>query len=110
VNHRLAGLRTELETARWLAYRVPWLQERGEPAGTAASIAKLYGSELVQRIARAATDVLGPPGGLLPGSQRAELDGLAAFRYLDTLSATIGAGTSEIQRMLIATRGLGLPR
>lgn len=106
---RLAGLRTELEAARWLAYRVPWLQESGQRSGTEASIAKLYGSELLQRVARAATEILGPYGGLLHGSPR-EADGEAPQAYLASLSATIGAGTSEIQRMLIAWRGLGLPR
>lgn len=106
---RVAGLRTELEAARWLAYRVPWLQEAGQQSGTEASIAKLYGSELLQRIARAATELLGPYGGLLHGSPR-EVEGEAPQAYLSSLAATIGAGTSEIQRMLIAWRGLGLPR
>lgn len=106
---RIAGLRIELEAARWLAYRVPWLQEAGQRSGTEASIAKLFGSELLQRVARAAVELLGPYGALLHGSPR-EADGEAPQAYLASLSATIGAGTSEIQRMLIAWRGLGLPR
>ncbi len=110
VRHRLAGLRAELEAARLLAYRVAWLQERGERPSYEASVSKLYGSELAQRVARAATEILGPYGGLLPGSPRTELGGDPAQRYLSTVAATIGAGTSEIQRNLIAMRGLGLPR
>jgi alkylation response protein AidB-like acyl-CoA dehydrogenase len=70
---------------------------------------KLYGSELQQRIANTAVRLLGPAGQLLDGG-RAPLNGRIPATYMATVAATIAAGTSEIQRNIIATRGLGLPR
>jgi len=61
-------------------------------------------------LAETAMDVFGPYGLLTGESQWIPFRGLASWGYLDCVSATIGAGTSEIQRNIIATRGLGLPR
>jgi alkylation response protein AidB-like acyl-CoA dehydrogenase len=75
-----------------------------------ASISKLYGSELSQRIAATGIKMLGLAGGLDGGSASAPLGGALARSYLGAVSSTIAAGTSEVQRNIIAQRGLGLPR
>mgnify|MGYP000020589409 CR=1 FL=1 len=105
----LAGHVVENEVGRLLAYRVAWMQSAGKIPNYEASMTKLYGSELQQRIANTAVRLLGPAGQLLDGG-RAPLNGRIPATYMATVAATIAAGTSEIQRNIIATRGLGLPR
>ena len=65
----------------------------------------------MQRIARTAVQLLGKYGDLRDREHpRSPMRGRWATMYLSTVSATIAGGTSEIQRNVIATRGLGLPR
>jgi alkylation response protein AidB-like acyl-CoA dehydrogenase len=101
-----------IETAvgRDLAYRVAWMQGAGKIPNYEASMVKVYGSELQQRIARTAVTMLGLGGQLIEGDAHAPLGGRMANTYLGNVASTIAAGTSEIQRNIIATRGLGLPR
>ena len=75
-----------------------------------ASMSKLYGTELTQRVAQTGMELLGMAGQLSRGSRWAPLQGYIQRAYLGSPSATIAAGTSEIQRDIIARRGLGLPR
>ncbi|GBD23009.1 Putative acyl-CoA dehydrogenase FadE17 [bacterium HR29] len=110
--HRLtvAGLAVETEVARTLSYRVAGMLARGIVPNQEASALKLFLSELDQRIAAAGVRMLGPFGQLLPDSPRAPLRGVFALASLTTVARTIAGGTSEIQRNIIAIRGLGLPR
>ncbi|MCL6645524.1 MAG: acyl-CoA dehydrogenase [Dehalococcoidia bacterium] len=108
--HRLAELKIEFEVGRLLAYRVAWLQSQGLVPNAEASISKLYGTELQQRFSHAAMSVLGLAGALSRGSKWAPLRGAIERYYLAAVSYTIAAGTSEVQRNIIAMRGLGLPR
>lgn len=107
---RLADLKIEYEVGRMLAYRVAWLQSRGAVPNYEASLSKMYGSELAQRLARAGMQILGLSGQLAPGSPWAPLRGRIENAYLQSAALTIAAGTTEINRGIIATRGLGLPR
>ncbi|MGE5595027.1 MAG: acyl-CoA dehydrogenase family protein [Hyphomicrobiales bacterium] len=107
--HRLASLRIEIEVGRWLARRVAWLQTRGRVPNAESSMSKGYNSEVGQRVSEFAVNVFGLAGALLEGPQAAS-GGMLAFRYLDARRLTVGQGTAEIQRNIIATRGLGLPR
>jgi alkylation response protein AidB-like acyl-CoA dehydrogenase len=110
VRHRLAELKIEFEVGRLLAYRVAWLQSQGIVPNYEASVSKLYGSELAQRLAAAGMNLLGLAGQLAPGSPWANLRGRIETLYLNAAALTVAAGTSEINRGIIATRGLGLPR
>ena len=110
VRNRLADLHVELEIARLLARRVAWLQASGAIPNYESSMAKMYGTEVNQRLSQAAINILGLAGQLEPGSRWAALAGRFERAYLASLSYTIAGGTSEIQRNVIATRGLGLPR
>ena len=106
----LADRAVELETGRLLAYRVGWLQSQGRVPNYEASIVKVFGSEMMQRLALTGIMMLGLAGQLAPGSRHAPLEGRLEAGYLSAVAQTIAAGTSEIQRNIIATRGLGLPR
>jgi alkylation response protein AidB-like acyl-CoA dehydrogenase len=110
VRHRLAELSIEFDVGRLLSYRVAWMQGRGLVPNVEASIAKLYSTELQSRFAVAALATLGLDGVLARGSERATLDGRLTSYYLAAASYTVAAGTSEVQRNIIAQRGLGLPR
>ena len=110
MRHKLAELRIEFTVGRILSYRVAWMQGQGLVPNSEASIAKLYSTELQSRFAVAALGLIGPGGVLARGSAHAPLDGRFAAYYLAAASYTIAAGTSEVQRNIIAQRGLGLPR
>jgi hypothetical protein len=110
IRQKLARLAVEVEVLRLFCYRVAWLQSRGKIPGYEASVAKLYVSELLERVSNVGMEILGPFGQLDRGSKWAPLNGLMPRSYLTAPSMGIGGGTSEIQRNIIAMRGLGLPR
>ena len=110
LRNRFAEAQIETSIARSLAYRVSWLQSKGGQPNQEASLSKLYGSELGQRVAAFAIDSLGLSGQAGPGSKWAAFGGRIERTYRSAVSHTIAAGTSEVQRNIIATRGLGLPR
>jgi alkylation response protein AidB-like acyl-CoA dehydrogenase len=109
LRNRLAELLAECEMARLIHYRAIWMMERGSIPTYEAAMDKLYNCELAQRAAEFGMQVLGNYGGLLPGSKFACLNGWPLFSYLDTVSYSIMAGTSEIDRNVIAVKGLDLP-
>ena len=104
---RLAECSIAVTVARLLAYRVAWLRERGESPNHEVSMVKLLATETTQRIQTALVNLVGMHGTLLPGS---EWEDNVGSDFIDSARATVGQGTSEIQRNVIATRGLGLPR
>jgi len=110
VRHRLAEIGVEIEAGQNLCYRVASLQQAGEIPNYEASIAKLYSSELGQRLAGTGMDLLGLYGQLHPRSKYAHLRGRIERYYQVGVAETIAGGTSEIMRNIIAIRGLGLPR
>ena len=119
VKLELAERSIEAETARLLSYRVITLQTKGMVPNHEASAAKLYSSELSQRVAATGMRLVGLYG-LLDRDRKAEAEAAAnryaprrgrlMRAYVNAVSSTIAGGTSEIQRNIIAQRGLGLPR
>jgi alkylation response protein AidB-like acyl-CoA dehydrogenase len=110
VKTKLAELKLEFDIGRILAYRVAWMQSQKLVPNYEASMSKLFGTEMQQRLANFAVNTLGLAGQMIPGNTGAPLDGRAAHYYQSSVSLTIAAGTSEINKNIIATRGLGLPR
>ena len=110
LRYELADRLVEANVARLLSYRVVTMQNKGLVPNHEASMTKLYASELNQRIARTSIKVTGLYGQLMPGSEWAAAKGRYGSSYVQTLASTIAGGTSEVQRGIIATRGLGLPR
>ncbi len=110
VRHKLAQTRIEIEAARWISYYVVSLQSQGKIPNYEASMAKLFGSEMNLRFSHLLVNLMGLYGELRPGSPGAKLLGRGSAYYMGTIPETIYEGSSEIQRNVIATRGLGLPR
>lgn len=110
VRYELADRYIETQVARMMSYRVASIQASGQIPNVEASVTKLFASELSQRIARTATKLFGLYGQLVDGTSRAPLSGRPGRMYLAAVGSTLAGGTSEIQRSVIAGRGLGLPR
>ena len=108
VRQELARLHGEVAVGRQLIYRIAWQLSRGITPTADTALAKLYGTELEQRLARFAGDVLGPHA-VLTGSD-APLGGRVARAIVNAPGLTIRGGTVEILRNIVAQRGLGLPR
>ena len=110
VRGKLASLNTEIEAARLLCYDVAWRQGQGEVPSAEASISKVAGTEIYAKVLDYGTELLGMYGALEPGSEQAELQGNFLKMRLFATSGPILAGTNEIQKNIIAQRGLNLPR
>lgn len=110
VRYELADRLLETHVARMLSYRVISMQAKGLVPNYESSMTKLFASELTQRIARASMKVAGLYGQLMGDSEHAVARGRYGAGYIGSLGSTIAGGTSEVQRNIIATRGLGLPR
>jgi alkylation response protein AidB-like acyl-CoA dehydrogenase len=110
VKEKLAELAIENQVGRYLSYRVASMQSRGQIPNYESSAAKVYHSEYGQRLAGAGLNIMGIHGTLREGSKHARMRGRFARTYLTSIGVTIAAGTSEIQRGIIAQRGLGLSR
>jgi alkylation response protein AidB-like acyl-CoA dehydrogenase len=96
----LADMATEIEAARGLVYRAAWLKDQGRDYHLAAAQAKLYASEMSSRATNAAIQVHGGYG---------YVEDYKVERYLrDAKLTEIGEGTSQVQRLVIARRILGL--
>ncbi len=110
VRAKLADLAIEAETGRLLAFRTAWLQSQGKVPNYEASIGKVWMAMLGIKTANTGINLMGAYGQLAPGSKWAQLYGRLVTAYLLAVAGPIGGGTAEVQRNIIATRGLGLPR
>jgi alkylation response protein AidB-like acyl-CoA dehydrogenase len=96
----IADAGTEIESARLLVYWAAWLKGQGIPFTREAAMAKLFATEMAERVCRNAIQILGAYG----YSSEYPVERI----YRDARLMTIGEGTSEIQRLVIARRILGL--
>jgi alkylation response protein AidB-like acyl-CoA dehydrogenase len=100
IQFMLADAATEIEAARFLVYRAAWLKQNGRPYTKEASQAKLFATEMAERVAHNAIQIHGGYG------YSAEFPVERIYR--DARLMTIGEGTSEIQRLVIARHILNL--
>ncbi|MCK4274441.1 MAG: acyl-CoA dehydrogenase family protein [Dehalococcoidales bacterium] len=108
--NRLAQLRADCEVARLLHYRVTWMQSRGTVPNYESAMSKMYGFELLQRVSEFGMELLGQYSQLTGESARVPMYGRIPSCYLRSFGHSLEQGTSEIDRDVIAQRGLGLPR
>ncbi|MBV6466783.1 MAG: Acyl-CoA dehydrogenase [Anaerolineales bacterium] len=95
---KLADAATEIELARTLLHKAAWLKDQGRPYAKEASMAKLFASEMAERVCYDAIQILGGYG----YSREYPVERM----YRDARLMTIGEGTSEIQRLVIARHAL----
>ena len=107
---RIAQAWIDSEAMRLTALRHLTRQLRGGHPGPEGSMEKLFWSEMYQRMLMDAVGMLGPYGNLEPGDGHAPEDGRWPHLMLYSRGRTIAAGTSEIQRGIIAQRVLGMPK
>jgi len=109
VRRSVAQAVTQLEVARMLQRRVISEALRDRVPTVESSRYKLFMNEVGQRVADAALDLMGAAGQLKCGERGAPIGGRFERSYRYTVVDTVGGGTSEIQKNIIARRGLGLP-
>jgi alkylation response protein AidB-like acyl-CoA dehydrogenase len=116
IRSRIARLVTEAEVARVLGLKVVAASMKAEkvpgapPPTVESSKYKLFATEFSRRLADASMDIAGPGTQLRVKTDTAPMQGRAESTYRYTVIDTIGGGASEIQKNIIARRGLGLPK
>lgn len=110
INDLLAKLYIDTEVATLISYRTAWLQSQHIVPTKEASMSKVFGSETFQKVAAAGLKILGLYAPLTSDDDHSALSGYVQECWRYSFMNTIAAGTSEIQRNIIANRGLKLPR
>ncbi|MET0984332.1 MAG: acyl-CoA dehydrogenase, partial [Steroidobacteraceae bacterium] len=110
IRDRTAQLAAEIQVARHFALRSVRMVEQGKVPMIEAAMSKVFFGELMERTLEAAIDILGTPAILSEQSQAAPLHGRIEQALRTSIMMVVGGGAAEIQRTLIAQRGIGLPR
>ena len=110
VQLNLARVDARIEALKLFNWRVAAGLERGDLPPAQASAMKVYGTEMVIEAYRLLLEVVGRAGYVKRGSDGAVLNGVLEQAYRSAVINTFGGGVNEIQRMIIATAGLGMPR
>ncbi|HEV3110714.1 MAG TPA: acyl-CoA dehydrogenase family protein [Candidatus Binataceae bacterium] len=106
----LARLAVDIELLRLFSLRSAWMIERGLVPNAEASVFKVFMSELNQRIATAAQDIMGPYATLRAEDTLTAVEGRLEKLYRSFPLFKFAGGTNEVMRNIIAQRGLGMPR
>ncbi|HHE41955.1 MAG TPA: acyl-CoA dehydrogenase, partial [Dehalococcoidia bacterium] len=109
VRRMMAELEVEFEVGRLLMYKAACVMDEGRPPTVEAAASKVYGTSFEQKLATVAMEVLGPHGLLWHDSPGAPIQGLVLHSYLASKGYSLQAGSTEVLKNIIATRGLGLP-
>ena len=110
IRQRVAQAQIEAHVFKLIGLRNLTRAQHGHPPGPEASLTKLYWSEMDKRLKDLAVGLQGAYGALAPESPYALEDGRWQYGWMFAQAETIYAGSSEIQRNIIAERVLGLPR
>ncbi len=110
VRQKLGRMATELELARLLGFRTAARMDRGLPVTAEGSMCKLVATEWAQGWANTGLELIGRFGQLSEHCALAPLAGRMQHWYLRAFALPVVAGSSEIERTVLATRGLKLPR
>jgi alkylation response protein AidB-like acyl-CoA dehydrogenase len=110
VRQRMAEMARDLEVGRMLGLLNAWLIDQGVVPTKEGSMVKIFVSELAARLSSVGMDILGLAGQLAPENPVAPLHGRLQWMYKTAPLLRFGGGSNEIQRLIIAQRGLGLPR
>ena len=109
LRQRLAQLHIEHELLRLIRLRTVTARIKGEPPGAEASIRKILADEHGQAIMSLAKDLAGPAGMLATGGPLGADPAMWHYGFLFAPALTVGGGTGEVQRNIVAERVLGLP-
>lgn len=110
VRRAMADLEMRLEVGRLIGLLNAWLIEQGEVPTKEGSISKVYMTELNAHVASVGIEIMGLAGQLQATDPAAPLHGRLQWMYTIAPMQRFGGGTNEVQRAIIAQRGLGLPR
>ena len=109
IRQKLAQIAIEIEVTYSLYYQLAYMLDNEQIPNFKSAMQKVFASEAAYRTCDVATQIMGSRGQLQSGSKWAPLDGDAELHYRWSIIEDIYGGTSEIQRNIIALRGLGLP-
>jgi len=110
IRQRLVELESRLLASEYTGYRLLTMQARGEEQGLAGMVMKLFTTQLGYDVSQTAMNVLGDRGALARGDLNTPDMGMFSYAYMWALGVLIAGGTANIQRNIIAERGLGMPR
>ncbi|HAL47244.1 MAG TPA: acyl-CoA dehydrogenase, partial [Dehalococcoidia bacterium] len=110
IRSRFADLGIKLEVVRLFSYRTAWMIDQDHVPNYESSAQKIIATDLIQEIADFGVELLGMHGQLTPESPHARLDGELEQAYRSGIFLRFGGGANEVQRDIIARRGLGMPR
>ena len=110
LEYKIAQLRVECEVSKLLHYRVTWMQSKGLVPNYESAMSKMFSFELNQKVSQLGMEIAGQFSQLTEESSLAPIFGRIPSCYLRSFAFSLEQGTSEIDRDVIAQRGLGLPR